>query len=127
MQWQDLECVLEHQEFRFGVAGGALPGRSNPCGSDFGFAVRDIDIHKTRAADDGSRDAFDGSEDDGLSGVLFGEGAIHVAVEVVGRLHGIGNPAKDVGEIVSCGFPEERFVLGTERFETDDVAFEENG
>ncbi len=59
--------------------------------------------------------------------LLFGEGAVHVAVEVVWRLHRVGNPAKDVGKVVFRGFPEKGFVLGTERFETDDVAFESDG
>lgn len=120
----DFEGVLEHQEFRFGVAGGALPGGSDPGGTDFNFAIRAVDVHEACAADDGPRGALEGGEDDGLSGMLLGEGPLHVAMEIVGRLHGIGNPAKDVGKIVLRGFPEEAFVLRAKRFEADDGAFE---
>lgn len=123
----DIECVLEHEELRFGITGGTLPGGGDPGGSDFSFAVGDVDVHEASAADDRARGALDGGEDDGLSGVLFGEGTVHVAVEVVGRLHGIGDPAENVGKIVFGGFPEERFMVGTERFETDDTAFEGDG
>jgi hypothetical protein len=120
----DFEGVLEHQEFRFGVAGGTLPGGGDPSRSDFDLAVWGINVHEPRAADHGPRGALDGREDDGLSSMLLSESAVHVAMEIVRGLHGIRNPAKDVGEIVLGGLPEEGLVLGAKRFKSDDGAFE---
>ena len=107
----DFEGVAQHQVFGFGVDGGALPGGSDPSGTDFHAAVGAVDIHESRAADYALRIALDGGEDDGFAAVLLGERFFDQALEIFGRLHGIRDPAENVVESVFGGFPEELGML----------------
>lgn len=72
----DFEGMPQHQVFCFGVHGCALPGRSDPRGSDFYPAVGAIDIHEAGAANRTAGTPFHGRKDDGIAAALLIEGFV---------------------------------------------------
>lgn len=120
----DFERLSQHQVFRFGVAGSALPRRRDPCGANLDSTIGPVDVHEACAANDFSGRALDCGEDDGLSRSLLGEHLLDECVEVLAGLHRVRKPAKNIGEIVVCEFPESGFVLAAEWFEANYGSFQ---
>jgi hypothetical protein len=56
---------------------------------------------------------------DRLPALLFIKGLVDQPLEVRPRFHGVGNPAKDVFQIILRNFPKQFCVLRAHGFETD--------
>lgn len=118
----DLEGVAQHEIFRLGVDCGALPGWCDPGRTDFHTAIRAVDVHETRAADDASGGALDSGENHGFAALLLVESFIDEPVKIFQSSDRVGNPAKNVFQVVAGDVPEEIGVFAADRLEADDGA-----
>jgi predicted enzyme related to lactoylglutathione lyase len=63
----------------------------------------------------------------GYAALLFAEGFVDDLLEVVARLHAVGNPLEDIVQRILGRAPEQFYMFGTNRFQADDRTFERQG